>query len=254
MNLRHVIRRGLWRLGYEAHRFRPAMSALARRKKLLQTYSIATVLDVGANTGQFAKELRGDLGYRGDIFSYEPLAAAYARLAVACRGDPKWRAFNFALGAQSGSTVIHVGANSFSSSMLEMLPKHREVEPDSRYIGQERVEVRTLDATLHDLPRAALAGEILLKIDTQGFEREVLRGADASLARIRTLQVELSLVPLYRDAPSIGEMCELLARKGYALVSLEAGFCNEQTGELLQVDGIFHRAGAESARDSVSSD
>lgn len=242
MNLRHTIRQVLWRLGYDVHRFSPAASALARRKKLLQTYAIAAVLDVGANTGQFAKELRDDLGYDGDIFSFEPLSSAYAELDAARRGDPRWRAFNFALGAEPGFRTIHIAANSISSSMLDILPSHCNAAPDSRYLGQERVEVRTLDEMLHDLFPATSAGEIFLKIDTQGFEREVLRGAKSSLARISTLQVELSLVPLYRDAPLIGEMCEQLAQDGYVLVSLEPGFGNEQTGELLQVDGIFHRA------------
>jgi FkbM family methyltransferase len=241
MNWRHLIRRQLRRLGYDLHRFNPERSPLARRKRLLQHYGIAAVLDVGANVGQFARELRDDVGYTGEIVSFEPLAAAFASLQAARRGDPSWRALHCALGAEPGTWTIHVAANSESSSLLEMLPAHRAAAPYSGTVGEERVEVRTLDGVLDGLFPDSFAGEIYLKIDTQGYEREVLRGAKRSLARIRTLQLELSLVPLYRDAPLFDEMCALLGRDGYRLVSLESGFTDARTGEMLQADGIFHR-------------
>jgi len=241
MNLRHRIRRLLWRMGIDAHRFSPEYSDLARRRRLLRHFAITTVLDVGANTGQFARELREDLGFEGEIVSFEPLAAAFAQLQTACRGDPGWTAVHCALGAEPGLRIINVAANSCSSSLLDMLPSHRRAARDSDYVGEEHVEVRTLDSLFDGLFPAPAAGAFYLKIDTQGFEREVLRGAQNTLARIGTIQVELSLVPLYRDAPLFIDMCELLRAQSYALVSLEPGFTDLETGQLLQVDGIFHR-------------
>jgi hypothetical protein len=98
----------------------------------------------------------------------------------------------------------------------------------------------TLDAVFAEL--CASAKSIYLKIDTQGYEDKVLRGAQASLARIDTIQVEMSLVPLYKDELLFADMCTLLGAKGYTLVSLEGVFSDPVTGHLLQVDGIFHRS------------
>jgi FkbM family methyltransferase len=241
MNIRLGIRRFLRRMGYEVHPFIPAESALARRKKLVQRYGVEAVLDVGANTGQYARELRGDLGYAGEIISFEPLAPAFEELQRACRGDARWRAINCALGARPEFRSINVAANSVSSSLLDMLPRHRDAAPESGYIGEARIEVHTLDSLFDRLLPAPTPQEIYLKIDTQGFEREVLHGAADSLQKIRTVQLELSLVPLYRGAPLLVEMCELMQQTGYTLVSLEAGFIDPESGQVLQADGIFRR-------------
>ena len=83
--------------------------------------------------------------------------------------------------------------------------------------------------------------KVYLKIDTQGFEENVLKGAESSLNHIDTIQLEMSLIPLYRDEPLFDEMYHFLYQKGYRLIAIEAGFTDEETGQLLQFDGIFHR-------------
>ena len=80
-----------------------------------------------------------------------------------------------------------------------------------------------------------------MKIDTQGFESKVLKGAEKSLAHINTVQMEMSLVPLYDGESSFNEMCILMSKKGYTLVAIENGFSDQASGQLFQVDGIFHR-------------
>ena len=122
-----------------------------------------------------------------------------------------------------------------------MLPRHHDAAPESGYIGSTSVEVCTLDSLFDRLLSAPLPREIYLKIDTQGFEREVLQGAKNSLQMIKTVQLEMSLVPLYRDAPLFGEICDLMQKSGYTLVSLEPGFVDIESGQLLQADGIFRR-------------
>jgi hypothetical protein len=82
---------------------------------------------------------------------------------------------------------------------------------------------------------------VYLKIDTQGFESKVIAGAEQVLSRIDTIQLEMSLVPLYEGELLFDEMCRLMMNKGYSLVSAEAGFSDETSGQLLQMDGIFHR-------------
>lgn len=239
MNFRHELRRLLWKFGYDISRYTPAHHALARRGHLLRLYEIDTVLDIGANVGQFAWELRRDLGYSGCILSFEPLTSAYEALRTSSARDSSWRTFNYALGDSEATLRINVAANSQSSSLLGMLPLHLESAPESKYTGQEEIEVKTLDSVFERLCSASQ--NIYLKIDTQGFESRVLRGAERSLSSIDTVQIEMSLAPLYQDELSIEQMCLLMIDKGYSLVSLENGFADPTSGRLLQADGIFHR-------------
>ena len=82
---------------------------------------------------------------------------------------------------------------------------------------------------------------VYMKIDTQGFESKVLKGAGNSLMRIDTVQMEMSLVPLYEGEMLFNEMCMFMTEKGYSLIAIESGFSDQNTGQVLQVDGIFHR-------------
>ena len=239
MTIRHGLRKLLWKAGYEITRFRPDSSPLARRKRLLEAYGIDTVLDVGANTGQYATELRHDLNFEGRIVSFEPLTTAFAALERNARGDPLWETVNCALGDTDGSMDIHIAENSYSSSILDMLPAHIKSAPDSRYTGRERIVVKRLDSIIDSL--CAPHGKLYLKVDVQGFESRVLAGAVACLPRIDTIQLEMSLTPLYEGERSFGEMHQFLLEKGYQLVSVEPGFSDAETGRLLQVDGIYRR-------------
>jgi FkbM family methyltransferase len=198
---------------------------------------------VGANAGQFAHRLRRDLAFEGRICSFEPLSVPFRTLQSRASEDPDWQAFNFALGDVEGTATINVAANSESSSLLDMLPSHVEAAPQSKFVGTEDVDVRTLDAVFDDLCQPGES--VFLKIDTQGFEGRVLQGADRSLPKINTVQVEMSLTPLYSDEPTFDELYQLLLGKGYAMVDLEPGFANPRTGQLLQADAVFHRFGRE---------
>jgi FkbM family methyltransferase len=211
---------------------------LARRMKLLQSFGVSLVLDVGANTGQYALALRR-AGYQGRIVSFEPVARAHALLSRKANRDPKWSAVKLALGNASRRAVINVSGDSRSSSLLEMLPAHQKIAPYFGRSHREEIEVRTLDSVLreHARPRDV----IFLKLDTQGYERQVLDGGRASLRRISGLQVEMSLVALYQGAVLLPAMLSYLGSRGFELMSLEDGFCDPATGRMLQMDGVFFR-------------
>jgi FkbM family methyltransferase len=239
MSVRHEVRRHLWNLGWDIARFSPTSNPIARRKQLLRAYGVDLVLDVGANTGQFAQQLRHDYRYRGRIVSFEPMSAAFGKLKGHAAGDATWETLNFALGDAPGSQEINVANNSISSSLLSMLPTHRKFSPKSTTIGREQVEIRTLDEVFPSLRKDAKS--VYLKIDTQGFESLVIAGARESLKEIATVQMEMSLIHLYDGEILFAEMCQLMQSKGYTLVAIETGFSDRVTGQLLQVDGIFHR-------------
>jgi FkbM family methyltransferase len=239
MGLQHLIRKGCRRAGYDIVRFEPTAHPLARRKRLLEVYEIDTVLDIGANAGMFAREIRGDLSYAGRILSFEPLSEAFAALKQWAAGDPNWSIYQYALGDRNEECKINISANSYSSSLLNAMPALLGSAPASKFIGNESIYVRTLDSVFNELCNGAK--NVYMKIDTQGFESRVLRGAAESIPSIATIQLEMSLIPLYEGELLFQDMCALLTRAGYTLVGLEPGFSDEVSGQLLQVDGIFHR-------------
>jgi FkbM family methyltransferase len=205
----------------------------------MRRYGVDAVLDVGANDGPFAAGLR-DAGYRGRIVSFEPQSAAYARLAERAASDPLWEVRNVAVGATDGEAVLHIAANSSSSSLLEMAAQHLTSAPQSRHVADETVAVTRLDTLTDDLFRPAERG--YLKVDVQGGELDVLRGAGSLLERLCAVEAELSLVPLYEGAPLFPDVVDHLESRGFFLLWLEPVFSDPVTGRLLQMDGVFGRA------------
>lgn len=239
MQLRKRVRRISRQLGFEISRYSPDRHPSAKRGWILRTRGIQLVLDVGANTGQFAEHLRKDLGYKGRIVSFEPLSSAFTGLTQRASRDKNWEVMNLALGDQPGDANINISANSPSSSLLGMLPRHLEAAPHSQYLATERIRVETLDrlwATLEPNPSPTF-----LKVDTQGYERNVFQGALRSLESVDAIQVEMSLVPLYEGQATYLEMLEYLSRLGYGVASIAPGLTDPLTGQLLQIDVIVQR-------------
>ena len=239
MGLKQEIRKILWKAGYDISKFAPASHPLARRKRILSYYDIDTVLDIGANAGQFARQLREDMGYEKEIVSFEPMSSVFEVLQVNAAPDRRWRALNMALGDIDEEQTINIAGNSYSSSLLEMLPSHLKSAPESGYIDTETIKVRKLDSVFDSF--CGSSKNIYMKIDTQGFEGQVLKGAEGSLQYIDTVQMEMSLVPLYEGEVPFREMYAIMNEKGYSLIAMETGFSDPESGQLLQVDGIFRR-------------
>ena len=188
MILKNQLRRLFWKLGFDVCKLHASTNPLTRRRVLLDAGRVDTVLDVGANRGQFGGELRTAVGYQGRIVSFEPLAGAFTQLREKAARFPGWETHNYALGDAPGQAEINVADNSHSSSILDILPAHLKSAPDSRYIGRETITIKTLDSVFSEV--CANSRNIYLKIDTQGFESKVLKGAENSLPRIRTVQME----------------------------------------------------------------
>jgi FkbM family methyltransferase len=156
--------------------------------------------------------------------------------------DPLWEiAPMTAIGDREGEITINIAGNSQSSSVLQMLDAHVKAAPESAYCGSEIVKLSRLD-TLAKKYINSDQQSIFLKIDVQGFERQVLEGAAQILPLVKGIQVELSLVPLYRDQLLFEEMLETLRKLGYDLYAVIPGFIDKETGRLLQMDGIFFKA------------
>jgi FkbM family methyltransferase len=223
--LRTAVKNGLRKLGYVVSQYDQRRDPLAVRRRFFETYGINLVLDVGANRGQFAQQLI-ESGYGGKIVSFEPLSSAFKPLSDAASKHSNWHAVHCAVGHEEGSMEINVAGNSWSSSLLAMLPAHVKTAPNSAYVAKETIQVRTLDAVY---PRYSWIGcRVFLKIDVQGFTMKVFEGAEQTLAAVQGLQVEMSLMPLYEGEPLLGEIVSFLQRKGFTLIFLmnipHAGF------------------------------
>lgn len=239
MSALHVARLAARRLGLEVHRYDSTQSLQARFFKLLQVHEVDVAIDVGANDGEYGQTLRSG-GFKGQIVSFEPLPDAHAALVRRAARDASWTVADpMALGAQSGTTAIHVAANSKSSSVLQMLPSHVGAAPHSRTVGDRQVQIVRLDDV--DLPELRRAERALLKIDTQGYEFPVLQGSVETLKRCVGVQIELSLIPLYDGQVLYLDLIDWLVARGFGLWGLLPGFSDPRTGRLLQMDGVFFR-------------
>ena len=206
---------------------------------MLRAQRVDLVLDVGANAGQYAQALRG-AGYDGRIISFEPLEEAHARCRGVAAADPCWDlASPMALGAEEGTSEIHVANNSVSSSLRPMLETHVQACPESSVVARQTVHVRRLDHVLPGMLEEE--ARLFLKIDTQGTEDEVLLGSEGVLEAIVGIQVEMSLNPLYAGAPSFGEVLGTVLERGFVPWGFLPGFTDRKSGRMLQVDGVFFR-------------
>jgi FkbM family methyltransferase len=207
---------------------------------MLASNAVDVVFDVGAAAGAYGRELR-DFGYRGRIVSFEPLGQAYARLTRERADDPLWASHQLALGSAAAEATINIASNSDSSSLLPLASRHLEAAPQVSYVSTQVVEVARLDdvATEHLAPQS----RPFLKLDTQGFEKEVLSGGPDTLERCVGLQLELSFVSLYDGGMLADEAISMAYDAGFHLVGLDQGFA-DPNGQMLQADGVFFRGPA----------
>lgn len=166
---------------------------------IVDLLKIDCVLDVGANAGQYYDFLRSEVGYRRRVVSFEPIPALVHALHARNR-DRDWTICHCALGSEPGIRPFNVMTKSEFSSFLE--PDHSRVDAftaANRVRDRIDVTVRRLDATLAEL--GVPAQRIFLKLDTQGYDLEVINGIGADLGRIAAIAIEASVRPIYHGMP-----------------------------------------------------
>jgi|694.fasta_scaffold155897_2 FkbM family methyltransferase len=207
-------------------------------KRCTDYFQIDLIIDVGANVGQYATAMRS-VGYSKQLISFEPLAKAFGRLATVASNDSAWEVFNLGLGSSQQELTINVSENLASSSFLSVTALSTQAEPLSQFSGTQKVNVVRLDHFLKE--RINNFENVFLKIDVQGFELEVLKGAEGILKNVKAIQLEMSFVPLYVDGPLYSDILFWIERNGFEVYSIIPGFRNLESGQLLQADGIFTR-------------
>jgi FkbM family methyltransferase len=233
------------RLGYDLTPRRKARPLQAQLIAVLDRFEISVVLDVGANRGQYGAMLR-EWGWRGRIVSFEPQAEAHAALARRAAADPTWQvAPRMALGERDGEALIEVSAESDMSSILPQSALLGEVSPSSRITRREPAPLHRLDAVAGSYLRPG--DRAFLKIDTQGYEPQVLAGAGALIERLLGIQLEMSLVPIYQGERDFRTTFDQLTAAGFEPYLLLPGYFERKLARQLQLDGVFMRPAEASA-------
>lgn len=211
-----------------------AFAQQARTIDLIAAHDVNIVLDVGANRGFWSAHLRQS-GYRGHIISFEPLAANAAHIEAQRRGDPKWIAESCALGTGEGEADFNVVLSGATDETV--LSSFLPIRHDAR-TRVEKVAVKRLESFLPLLRSLSPDPRIFLKMDTQGYDLPVIRGAGALLDHVRLLQSELSVEPLYDGmTPYTAALAEYEAL-GFRLMDL---FVVNRTasGGILEYDALM---------------
>lgn len=233
--LQHLARR----FGYDLTPRKKAKSPNAQLAALLKHHQIDAVFDVGANVGQYGNRLR-DWGYEGRIISFEPLSSAHAQLSTLSASDPRWIvAPRMAIGDIDGEIDIQVSAETDMSSILPQSDLMKTISPSSAIQSTERVPIHRLDSIAEDYVNAE--HRVFMKVDTQGFEPQVLDGSEALLGRLIGVQLEMSLLPIYEGERDYLTMIRRLAAAGFTLQLVLPGYFERKLGRMLEVDGVFMR-------------
>ncbi len=202
----------------------------------MNTHPIDLVIDAGANTGQFGRLIRRK-GYRGRIWSFEPVSYVYEALAQNISRDPLWRASRVALGSEQDEAQLNVSVNHTLSSFLSPTGPTRERDPLFESVP-ETVVVETIDRLLADDP----AQSIFLKADVQGFEKQVLEGARETLKRTHALYLELPGAAVYEGEWTFAEAINYLDALGFTPAQFRTvGSIDHDRASAVQFDCLLRR-------------
>lgn len=188
-------------------------------QSIIEKYQVDLVLDVGANKGQFVRELRGF--YPGTVVSFEPVPRTFAALQMARPQDNNWFKLNYALGSKSEDQYINTFKKDELNSLLETNDNFvTRFGPAAAISQKEPIKVRRLDDVLDEIPFDINNRKILLKMDTQGYDLEVFHGARKILGNIVALQSEISQLPVYQHTPRWTDTVNEYEKAGFHLAGL----------------------------------
>jgi len=252
--LRALVRRMLLGVGVdvrlvrnvEAERHRLVGEAWHKAWRFLGDRSVRTVIDVGANGGQFAMMVH-EICPAARILSFEPLPDCFRDLETTCDRIPGAKAFNVALGASSGTALLNRSAFSPSSSLLPMASRHKALWPKTAEQRPVEVRVCRLDDAIAGID---LEGPVVAKIDVQGFEHRVIEGGERTLAAADIVVVEVAYETLYEGQARFDDLYSALRRLGFEFRGHIEQFVDDRTGRIVFADALFEKPGVHTECDA----
>jgi FkbM family methyltransferase len=197
----------------------------------LALHQVDIVLDIGANDGRYATEIR-EAGWKGRITSFEPQPMVFERLKKRMETDPQWQGHQMGL----GSTDTTLTMNAYGLDVLSSFLQKRECDQSVQQID---VPVKRPDGFLDEAMRGSRRP--FVKIDTQGFEMEIIRGFGSRIRDVIGWQIELSVEPIYEGQPPMEEILSCMRTNGFALWRVIPGLRDPATHQAFELDGIFFR-------------
>jgi FkbM family methyltransferase len=230
MNLIEYIK---YKLDKKAYRLKQDVQKL----RWLAKYKFNTIIDVGANEGQYATKILCIFPL-AKVHCFEPLPEVFEKLKFDFRKNENVTTYNFALGAAESEMTIYRNEYSPSSSLLEMLDLHKDNFSFARESKPTKIQVRTLDSFFD---KNQIKSPLLLKVDVQGYELPVLEGGQSILSRADAVIIETSYYPLYKDQPLFEEIYEYLVSRGFRYVGNIDQLESPNDNSVLQADAVFVR-------------
>ena len=206
---------------------------------MLRATEVDLVLDVGANVGQYASALRR-AGYTGRIVSFEPVAEPFRALADAAAGDPLWDVHPYALGAEDGTAEINTTPGTMSS-MLSASEFGRGWSDKLEETHTETIQIRRLDSVFAEVTGGRPV-RAYLKLDTQGFDLEVFRGAGEALGSVVAMQSEVACLSIYDGMPRLQEQLSAYEDEGFETVGMYPVSRDPKTLRVIEFDLLMVRA------------
>ena len=199
---------------------------------------IGTVIDVGANKGQFARASARFFG-QAKVFSFEPVPAVFEQLLRNTQGCASITAYNFGLGSEEGVIDFYQNEHLHASSALPVSDYQKEAIPETANTTKIQVPIKRLDTVAAAWGK--LSGPVLLKLDVQGYEKQVLEGSLGFLAQVDYLLFEASFISMYEGEPLFEEMHDYVQSLGFRLVG-PIGLLQDGEGRISQMDMLYKRA------------
>jgi len=200
----------------------------------LAPMGIKTIFDIGANTGEYSKEMR-TLFPAAHIYAFEPLGDCFAHLEATMHSDQRFHALNVALGDSNEESVIQRSSFHPSSSLLPMSDLHKKLYPKSKDATTENIRIMRLDDAVKDV---SFETPLFIKMDVQGFEDKVIKGGLDTLAKASALQIETSFISLYESQPLFDDIYQLVRSLGFVYRGEVARHYNKED-RLIYQDSIF---------------
>ena len=205
-------------IGYDIVHFSGQHNLRSHLYKVIDKYQVDTIIDVGANVGQFGLFLRS-IGFDGKIYSFEPVSDAFEELSLNASIDDNWFVFNYALGSESGESIINVSKYTSFSSILNPSDYALGRWENSHVDHKEKIRIRTLDECYAEGVFSD-SDSYFLKMDTQGFDLEVFKGSHSVLSKVAGILSELSLIAVYDNMPDYKQSLSTFEDAGFSVSGL----------------------------------
>ena len=212
------------------------VAASTEHSDVLRQLSCKSIIDIGANRGQFSLIAR-HFSPQAIIHSFEPLPNAAELFRKVFQNDRGVYLHNLAIGPSEGTFDMHISARDDSSSLLPISNLQSTIFPGTNETGKLRVKVAPLQSIISEND---IESPALLKLDVQGFELEALKGCDDLLLQFDWIYCECSFVELYSGQSMAADVIDWLFKKGFRL----KGVYNTSYGKekwSVQADLLFCR-------------